>query len=195
MKRLQYLLLLICVLLSVGCSTTPPERQDFLISAQRTAASHSARFGALQVNELRSNAPYRDLAMIYKESAQRFVADPYHGYLAPVSSQITQQTRAWLGQSGLFSRVYPTGSSQLAPWQLEGELIAMYVDVSTPTAPKAVIKAQFLLSHQAKTATFILDAQQPLNDPSPNTAAQGFSHALESLLLQLEQHLISSNLD
>lgn len=192
---MKKLLLLLCVLICTACGTTPPDRQDFLLSAQRAGASLPARFGALQVNELRSSAPFRDLALVYRESAQRYIADPYHGFLATPSSQITQHTRRWLSQSGLFSQVYPSGSSLIAPWQLEGEVLAIYIDVSEPKSPKAVIHAQFLLSHQQQSRSFDLSAVQALPDASPETAAQGLSVALESLLKQLEQHLTSSNFD
>ncbi|WP_348944087.1 hypothetical protein ABHF33_11460 [Chitinibacter sp. FCG-7] len=192
MKKLIALLVLaVCT----ACSTTPVARQDFLISAERDGASRAARFGVLQVNELRSNPPYRDLALIYKESPQRFVADPYNGFLAPPGNQITRQTRAWLARSGLFSRVNPMGSSLIAPWQLEGELLAMHIDVSTPAQPKAVIQVQYLLSHQQQSAQFTLSAEHAIADASPNSAAAGFSAALESLFKQLEQELASSNLN
>ncbi|WP_373976262.1 hypothetical protein NT239_05655 [Chitinibacter sp. SCUT-21] len=192
---MKNLIILVCALLISACASTTPERQDFLISAERQTARNEAKFGALQVNELRSNAPYRDLALIYKESPQRFVADPYHGFLAAPANQLTQQTRAWLAKSGLFSRVYPTGSSQIAPWQLEGELLAMYIDVSAPKTPKVVIQAQYLLSYGNKSANFLLTAEQSITDPGPESAAQGFSTALAKLLTQLEQELTSSNLD
>ncbi|WP_410497426.1 lipoprotein [Chitinibacter sp. S2-10] len=184
---------LFSLLFLAACSSTPPERQDFLIEATRSGASLPARFSELQVNELRSHPPYRDLSMVYRESAQRFVADPYHGFLSTPSSQITQQTRQWLASSGLFSRVYPTGSNLIAPWQLEGELLAMYIDVSMPHAPKTVIKAQYLLSHNGKSASFLLSAEHALPNAKAETAAQGYQETLRMLLIQLEQHLISSN--
>ncbi|QLG86781.1 hypothetical protein HQ393_00170 [Chitinibacter bivalviorum] len=182
-------------MLITACSSTPPARQDYLLQTQRSGTSQSAQFGALQVNELRSTAPYRDMAFLYKESEQRFVADPYHGFLATPTVQITQQTRQWLAQSGLFSQVYPTGSSLIAPWQLEGELLAMYIDVSDVHHPKVLIRVQFLLSNHAKSESFTLTAEQVIADAQPETAAKGYQQALASLLNQLEQHLISSNLN
>jgi uncharacterized lipoprotein YmbA len=188
--------LILCLLmLCTACSTPTPPRQDYLLSVQRNAAAQTSKFGALYVNELRSSSPFRDLALLYKENAQRYVADPYHGFLAPPSVQITQQTRQWLGQSGLFSQVYPTGSSLIAPWQLEGELLAMYVDVSQVSQPRVVIQVQYLLSHGAKVHAFTLTAEQAIADAEPQTAAAGMQLALAQLLTQLEQHLISSNLD
>ncbi|WP_273431645.1 ABC-type transport auxiliary lipoprotein family protein [Chitinibacter tainanensis] len=191
MKKLLCLLLLCCT----ACSSTPPARQDFLLQASRTGSAQSVRFGALQVQELRAAPPFRDSALVYRETAQRFVADPYHGFLAPPPVQLSQNLRQWLRSSGLFAQVLPSAGSAASSWLLEGELLALYIDVSDPAQPAAVLELQLQLHRGTQSFSYPLAIREALASAEPEAAAAGLQRALSRALTQLEQQLTSSKAD
>ena len=182
------------ILILTACGSTAPQRQDFLLNSARSApAVASATLGKLQVLELQAHPPYRNLALIYKESPQRFVADPYHGFLAPLAQQISSQTRNWLAQSGAFSAVLSPSSAIDADWQLEGELQAAYVDVSIPAAPKVNLTVRYTASKGNTVHSWPLSQTVAIDSAQPEHAVIGFNRALNALLLQLESSLLADS--
>ncbi|MBM5572830.1 MULTISPECIES: ABC-type transport auxiliary lipoprotein family protein [Deefgea] len=193
--KIYFSLLLLCTVL-VGCGSAPVQRQDFLLSAERSEHKTTLPpiFGVLQVSELRSSRPYNAQSLIYKESAQRFVLDPHNRFLAPPAQQISTQTRERLSRSGLFSAVLPQGSTQIPEWKLEGELIQIYIDVSAPAKPTVVLEIRYALSNDLQTVpkVFLLSSREAITDASPEQAVIGFNRALNAILLQLEASLLAA---
>jgi ABC-type uncharacterized transport system auxiliary subunit len=186
---------LLCGLL-LGCSSPPVKRQDFLFSADQPDSKlrNTPDFGVLHVADLRANRPYNTQALIYRESTQRFVLDPHNGFLAPPAQQISAQTRLRLSQSGLFKAVLPQGSSLPAQWKLEGELLNIYIDVTTPAKPTVTLEIRYALSNENHNipTVFLLSAKEALVDASPEQAVIGFNRALNRILLQLETSLLAA---
>ena len=148
--------------------------------------------GKLQVADLQASPPYRQLALIYKESPQRFVSDPYHGFLAPLTQQISAQARSWLAQSGRFSAVLNPSSLAQADWQLEGELEAAYVDVINPAQPKVTLAVRFVANKGNAVHSWTFTQTESIPNAKPEQAVIGFNRALNGLLLQLESSLLAA---
>lgn len=190
-----YLTLILLSGLLFGCSSNPVQRQDFLLSSDKNQAKISSAplLGVLQVLELRTNRPYNTQSLIYRESAQHFVLDPYNGFLAPPTQQISALTRDHLARSGLFNAVLPQGSILNAPWKLEGELQAFYIDVSVPAKPSVTLEIRFALSNDnnAIPTMLMLAKTEPILNPSPEQAVIGFNRAFNAILLQLDASLLA----
>ena len=143
MKR--YLTLLLIALLSSlsACSlhTPLPEKSTFTLGAQRAQATppHTAKFASLRISTFRTAQANRSAALIYRETDQRIVADPYRGLIAAPAILLSERTRQWLADSGLFSNVLPSDTRMLADLTLEGEISELYADVRDPQHPAAVI--------------------------------------------------------
>ncbi|MGL6040244.1 MAG: ABC-type transport auxiliary lipoprotein family protein [Deefgea sp.] len=188
-------ILMLCGLLT-ACGSTPIKRQDFLLSADRTEnqLNKTPAFSVLHVADLRANRPYNTQSLIYRESAQRFVLDPYNGFLAPPAQQISAQTRDHLSRGGLFSAVLPQGSTLAAEWRIEGELVNFFIDVRTPAKPTVTLEIRYALSNENQTTPkiFLLSRTEAIVDASPEQAVIGFNRALNVILLQLEASLLAA---
>ncbi|WP_288841277.1 ABC-type transport auxiliary lipoprotein family protein [uncultured Deefgea sp.] len=199
---MKTILTLCCIsVLLFGCSSTKPPRKDFLLSTLPASQSSPARSatphfnGSLQVQDLRAPLPYRSTSLIYRESAQRFVLDPYNGFLAPPAQQVSDLSREALAASGLFTAVLPAGSSLMPNWRLEGELQKMYVDVTNPAQPRVTLSVRYALSQIEHNTPRIFEFTQTeaIVDASPEQAVIGFNRALNTILLQLESSLLTVN--
>ncbi|QZA80765.1 ABC-type transport auxiliary lipoprotein family protein [Deefgea piscis] len=198
---MKTILTLCCIsALLFGCSSTTPPRKDFLLS-NVPVSQHHARLatphfkGSLQVQDLHALSPYRSTSLIYRESAQRFVLDPYNGFLAPPAQQISSLTREALAASGLFTVILPLGSSLMPSWRLEGELQQLYVDVTIPAQPRVTLSIRYALSQVEHNTPLIFEFTQTeaIVDASPEQAVIGFNRALNTILLQLESSLLTVN--
>ncbi|MBY0445037.1 MAG: ABC-type transport auxiliary lipoprotein family protein, partial [Burkholderiales bacterium] len=127
----------------------------------------------------------------YRESAQRFVKDPYREWLSPPAQLLTLSAQQWLQASGLFSEVLSLSSKQTADYQLSGELLTLHTDLQSH--PLAVAKLHIRLSSATSPVILetILTASEPLNGTQAADIAAGLDRALASTLKQLESKLIS----
>ncbi|MBM5573754.1 ABC-type transport auxiliary lipoprotein family protein [Deefgea sp. CFH1-16] len=199
---MKTILTLCCIsALLFGCSSTTPPRKDFLLSNLPTSQTSTDRLatphfkGSLQVEDLHALSPYRSTSLIYRESAQRFVLDPYNGFLAPPAQQISNLTRQALAASGLFTAILPVGSSLLPSWRLEGELQQLFVDVTNPAQPRVTLSIRYALSQIEHNTPriFAFTQTEAIVDASPEQAVIGFNRALNTILLQLESSLLTVN--
>jgi cholesterol transport system auxiliary component len=189
MKRL---IILLCSALIAACGTTTPSKETYLPLIERSEPSHAVQFkGTLQINAFSAQAPFGERSFFYRESAQRFIKDPYREWLSAPTGLITSRVQTWLKSSGLFSEVLPLSSKQNADYQLSGELLTLHTDLQAQ--PIAVAKLHIRLS-SAKSPVIldtILTASEPLSGTSANDIAAGLDKALASTLKQLESKLIS----
>ncbi len=188
---------LVAAVLLGGCGlqSVAPEKTIYQFGATRPAdqaRATSPRFGMLRVQDFRATQINRTSSLIYRETDQRFVADPYRLYAAPPAVLSAERTRAWLAASGLFKSVAPAGSLLTNELILEGELAEFYVDVRNPKAPAAVVHLRAWLV--GKNDTLVRPEWQfhkriALNSPEASSVAAAFDKALAEALNDLETTL------
>jgi ABC-type uncharacterized transport system auxiliary subunit len=189
---MKHLLALLCCALFSACGTTIPAKETYLPVTERTAARQSLRFnGSLAIAPFTAQAPFAERSFFYRESAQRFVKDPYREWLSPPAQLLTLSAQQWLQASGLFSEVLSLSSKQTADYQLSGELLTLHTDLQSH--PLAVAKLHIRLSSATSPVILetILTASEPLNGTQAADIAAGLDRALASTLKQLESKLIS----
>lgn len=188
-------------LLLGGCSLSVPqqEKQTYLLASARPAAAPAQstplfKAATLRIRDLRATAPFRDTALIYRETDQRYVADEGNLFATAPSSLVSERLRTWIAASGLFQSVWSAGSSQLSNYLIEGEITALYADVRNPKAPAVEISGRLqLIQDQAKGVRIVLDwpftQRQAIPAADANHVAQGMDQALTQILSNFEQTL------
>lgn len=173
-------------------SATPP-KTTFQFGASRPAmTAANPRYGSLRVADFRAPQANRSANLIYRETDQRFVADPYRVFLAPPATLMAERTRAWLAASSLFRAVLPAGSLMRAETELEVEITELYADVREPKHPAAVLalRAWFSDDNGASLRSEWRFARRiALKQADAASVVAGFDQALEAALTDMEAKL------
>jgi hypothetical protein len=186
------------VLLSLtGCSFKQPSpvKQSFLMEARRSGEPRAAAAPAvLRVHHLRAATAFEGKGFVYRTSKLGCQTDFYHEFLVAPRLLITDQTRQWLGASGLFRHVIDTGSKADATHSLEGGILELSGDFRDSASPKAVLAVEFFLTNdQPDSPAIILHKtyrrEVTLENRAPETLARGWGPALEQILGALELDL------
>jgi ABC-type uncharacterized transport system auxiliary subunit len=104
---------------------------------------------------------------------------------------ITEKTRDWLADSGLFGRVSSVGSRLESTYLLEGNVVELYADFTDKSTPVAVLEVRFfLLSGPDAYETIALSqtyrAVSPLADRTAEAVVEALSKSLAQILTRLE---------
>jgi uncharacterized lipoprotein YmbA len=187
-------------LLAGGCSLKKqyPAKHSYLIEAQRAGeARTAAASGVLRVRNLQIAAPFEGKGFVYRNSGLGYQTDFYQEFLVAPRALITEQTRLWLGTSGLFRFVLDPASKADAAYSLEGNVSALYGDYRDGASPKAVLAVEFFLVNDQPASPEIVFHKRyrqevSLENRAPETLAKGWGKALEQILGVLEHDLTSA---
>ena len=107
---------------------------------------------------------------------------------------ITERTRDWLADSGLFTRVLPVGSRIVPDYTLEGNVTALYGDFSSESAPAAVMEIRFFLLDNADgtrrwSSLETYRAATPVPDKTTEVFVEALNKSLADILARLEADL------
>jgi cholesterol transport system auxiliary component len=195
-------LLLLGIALGTGCSFKKPHpaRQTFLLETGRSSGLpvHDAAPAILRVRPASVTAPFDDKAFVYRDTDLGYETDFYHQFLVPPRVLLTEVTRQWLSDSGLFLSVLDS-SSRVAPTHtLESNVTALYGDYRNPAAPQAVLALRFHLLRETATGPQVQFHRAyheaiPIERPGAESLARSWSLALERILIAFESDL--ANLD
>jgi ABC-type uncharacterized transport system auxiliary subunit len=193
-----FLILLTLVLVpSIGCSfkQASPAKQSYLLEARRGGEARPTLASAvLRVQTLQVATAFEGKGFVYRSSELGCRTDFYHEFLVAPRALITEQTRQWLGASGLFRNVLDPGSKADATHSLEGNVLALYGDFRSAGSPKAVLAIQFSLVNESAASPAIVfhksyRQEMPLENRAPETLAKAWGAALEQILRALEEDL------
>lgn len=196
MKKLIECVCASMLLLLLGACGLPgpmPEKTTFQFGTVRPAiAVQSPRFNTLRVADFRVMQANRVSNLIYRETDQRYVADPYRVLLAPPGSLLAERTRAWLAASGLSHAVLPAGSSIIADANLEVEVSELYADVRDPRHPAAVLGLRAWLTNadgKLLRQEWHFEQRIALAKPDAAYVVAAWDQALQLALADLEHTL------
>lgn len=195
MRRILPLLLL----LLAACVRVPtqdaPVKKYFLLEPARPAASAPATSptpvfdAALVVRDTRVAPPYGGRPLVYKTAANRFETDYYNLLLSPPDELLSQATRQWLGQAGVFPYVVLPGSDARRGYVLETLVTDLYADFAQDKA-LAVVGLQAFLQREEPAGRKVVFHQDyrrevPLGDRTPEAVVAGYNQGLAEILTQL----------
>ena len=150
--------------------------------------------GVLKVRHFVISSPFETNEFVYRKAELRYVSDFYHRFLSPPTGMITEETRQWLSESGVFANVVGMLSSVDYDYMLEGDIQAVYGDHRSETELNAVMEIEFfLIDEHLKKDVIIFSRKyrsvQPMDKTSAPSLAEGLNACLAEILTNLEADL------
>lgn len=194
---LVYLVLLFSIpLLTGGCpGAIAHERQLYVLeAARRLQPVEIPAEGVLEVRRFSIDTAFATRNLVYRLDEFQYETDHYRQYLISPSVMITERTRDWLAQAGVFERVLPSGSRVAPTHTLEGSITALYGDFTDPGEPVAVMEIRFFLLGNIRPRENVLFAQTyraatPLRDRTGEAFIEAMDLSLAAILTRLEADL------
>ena len=150
--------------------------------------------GVLKVRYFAISRLFDTGEFIYRKSELRYVSDFYHRFLSPPNGLITEETRQWLSESGVFANVVGASSSVDYDYVLEGDIQTVYGDYRSKTQPNAVMEIEFIVINEHLKKDIIIFRKkylsvQPMAEMNASLLAEGFNACLAEILTNLEADL------
>jgi cholesterol transport system auxiliary component len=187
--------LVVASLTLVGCGHKPYEKTYFYLNVQRPyEANKTDSELVLELRTFAIDAAFNSKGLVYRTNEFEYEADFYNELLVWPATMVTEKTRTWLSQTGLFARVI-AGASHLQPTHgLEGNITALYGDLRDSAKPAAVMEIRFFLMEDdtSKERLIWAKAYKGSCDVSEQTAqalVEAFDRCLERILSELEKDL------
>jgi cholesterol transport system auxiliary component len=170
-------------------------KQQYALQVNRGAGEQGeAGVGIVRVRRFQISEGFSGIGLVYRTSDVNYESDFYNEFMVSPVSIITEQSRRWLNESGVFAGVVDTSSGVKAGYVLEGNVVGLYGDYRDKTSPEAVLEIEFTLIaakaldnpivfHQAYAAT---QAVVPANAAA---LVKGFNACLAEILGSLEADL------
>lgn len=199
--RLLAFIAVLCPMLAVafhtGCvkiKKAYPDKRNYVLEAQRPDSSPRTppRADSICVRNFTVSPRYESGELVYRHSELNYAADFYNRFFVSPEILVTEETRTWLKESGMFRNMLEPGSHAIPQYILEGYVATMQGDFRK--SPLAVLEIQFLVSDGADAPGRILMQKDyrrevPLPKAEANALVQGLNQALAQILQDLEADL------
>jgi len=194
----RFHLCLIALVLIGGCSSGSKQADPsnyFLLDVPRQAVEGPGDTPVVLTVQSFPTAPGIDQQQLtYRRSTSRYETDYYDRFVADVGSQVAEQTRRWLSQSGCLGQVLPPGSSVDATHLLEGNITRLHADFRDKANAQAVMEIEFFLvdirtRKPAVAYHGTYNATAPISEAKPESIIAAYNDCLEQILVKLERNL------
>ncbi len=191
--------IILCSLVSVsmflpGCgSRTAYNQRNFVLETSRNRPQQKiSKDVILDVQSFSIDTTFSTKSLVYRKGQSEYETDFYNQFLVRPEDMITEKTRGWLSESGLFKWVLEPGSYTDATHMLEGNIIALYADFRDESSPKATIKIRFfLVKLSGKSVAFgkTYETVSEVGDRTVESLIEAYENCLANILLDLEKDL------
>ncbi len=190
---LVYSALLISGFLLSGCGQSAiADREYYVLDAVRAgkpAAVHSA--ATLRLRRFNVDEAFASRGLVYRVDEFRYEPDYYRQFLVLPGVMMTEETRDWLANAGLFARVTAVGSRLESTYLLEGNVIDLYADFTHKATPEAVVEIRFFLlagpeANESVALSETYRAATPISARTAEAVVQALSKSLADILTRLE---------
>ena len=177
-----------------GCgSRTALNQRNFLLEVPRDLPQHeTGKDVILDVAPFSIDAAFSTKSFVYRKSQSQYETDFYNQFLISPEEMITEKTRRWLSESGLFKLVLEPGSFAQATHLLEGNILALYGDFSNKSQPKATMAICFFLVKLSDKSVVFIKTYRAVSDvqtPTAEALTAAFDTCLATILSDLEKDL------
>ena len=196
--RLMAMGLLIALLCSGCAQRTAIVKDTFLLDAQRGGPSLKAAPKTVLAVRPFSIAPaFQGKGLVYRTEDDQYESDFYNEYFVSPSAMMTDQTRDWLSESGVFAEVLLPVSSFEPTLILEGHIKQIVADVRDKGNKQAVLELSFFLlekHNHNRTIRFqnTYSATQSLDGKTASACIAAMNQCLIEILGDLEKDLASN---
>jgi ABC-type uncharacterized transport system auxiliary subunit len=175
-----------------SCSLTKPQPavHHYTLTVTIPEAAAGTAKNSLIVRPFAAADPYNQERLIYRSSAYQVDFYNYHRWAASPSEQVTDWTRRYLAESGLFARVFPSTDGN-ADVELSGK-IRQLEEVDHEQTWDATLSIDFWLTRPGQHSPFWFQsytATRRAAKRNPEAVAEALSHNLEDILGRLTSDL------
>ncbi|MHC4302366.1 MAG: ABC-type transport auxiliary lipoprotein family protein [Planctomycetota bacterium] len=188
--------LIASVLTIAGCGPKSYEKQQYILDTQRKHLTVTGdKSNVAEVRRFNVASAFSSKSLIYRTSEFEYESDFYNEFLVSPSEMITEKTRNWLSESGLFGRVLEPGSAADPTHVIQGNVTALYGDFREQSAPKAVMEARvFLLEMETASESGIVFGKTykssiGIESKDPEDLVAAFDRCLVEILTGFEKDL------
>ena len=186
---------LVCLVLVSGCGSRQTyDKKHYILKAVRHGDSIQTEIGSiLEVRRFTIDSAFAVKSLVYRTGEFEYESDFYNEFLVSPAAMITDKTRNWLAESGLFGTVPDVGSLVDPTHVIEGNITALYGDFRDMSSPKAVMEMRFFLLKVKTTgeSTPIFgktyQATVDIASENPQDLVEAFDKCLEDILTSLER--------
>ncbi len=195
LRRVVSCLLVWVVLSMSGCNDEALTTNYYALDIEHRAMPLKKESGIhLEVRRFSVDSVYAAKELMYRQGPLAYQIDHYHQLVISPGQMITEKTRTWLLQSGLFSRVLDPGSLSVPTHYLEGNVTALYGDFRNKRAPVAVMAMRLFLidpkpAHESVLLSKTYEARVALKTFDAQGLVAGYNTCVEQILTQLEDDL------
>ncbi|UCD51293.1 MAG: membrane integrity-associated transporter subunit PqiC [Phycisphaerales bacterium] len=196
--RTQFCLLLLSSAMSaIVCGCSPGAKAEdplnyFLLEVQRPGAREPAADSiTLMVQPFPASPGIDQRELVFRRGMSRYEKNYYDRFVADVGSQVAEQTRRWLAQSGCLGQVLPPGSSVDATHLLEGNIAKLYSDFREKANAQTVMEIEFfLVDVRTRKAVVVFhetyDATAEIPEAKAESIIAAHNQCLAGILQKLE---------
>jgi cholesterol transport system auxiliary component len=183
--------------LLLGCAGAErPARQTFSLEvgkpAVRVTPPPTAPVLAVAFAEVTSQ--FSGEEFVYRTSEDRWESDPYNGFVIPVPEMVTQATRRWMEDTGMYMDVVAPRVGGPADFVLNCSVRDFYGDFRDPASPRAVVKMEVELLtgspyERRRVAVWPISSGTPLAERTPAGLVRAWNESMRTALTQLQGNL------
>jgi len=186
--------LMIVSMILPGCgSRIAYNQRNFVLETSRNSPQQkTSKDVILDVKNFSIDTTFSTKSLVYRKGQSEYETDFYNQFLIRPDDMITEKTRSWLSESGLFKWVLELGSYTDATHVLEGNITALYGDFRDNSSPKASMKIRvFLVKLPEKSVVFgkTYEAVLEVKSQTAEALVEAFDNCLRQILTDLEKDL------
>ena len=181
------------MILSMVLSGCGYNRRNFVLEVSRDRPQQEiSKDVILDVQSFNVDTAFSNRSLVYRKGQSEYETDFYNQFLIRPDDMITEKTRRWLSESGLFELVLEPGSYTDATHVLEGNIITLYGDFRDKSSPEATMKIRFfLIKLSGKSVVFAktYETTSESNKRTVESLVEAFDNCLTNILSDLEEDL------
>ena len=189
-QRIYVCIMTVAALLS-GCGRTAVNKNQYALAMPQEITKQPKSLNAiLEVRTFTINSKFSSRQLVYRVSEFRYVPDYYDEFFVAPAVMITETTRNWLADAGIFTMVLEPGSSISPSYVLEGSIPECYADVRNKAEPSAVLKMQvFLMKRDKSVDSLVWSHTYETKECMKDTSGESFVDALNRCLQTVLQNM------
>jgi ABC-type uncharacterized transport system auxiliary subunit len=194
-KTSLYFNLIVLTVVFAGCGPNPYNRHYYILDATRRAApSETQTDVVLEVQRFTTDSVFTSKQLVYRKTEFEYESDFYGEFLISPGLMVTEKTRNWLSDSGLFARVLAPGSYAKPTHTLHANITALYIDTRNKKSPAAVMQMRVFLTPRQPAEKLVILAETykasvKVKSKNAEDFVEGFNQCLEQILTDLEKDL------
>jgi len=181
------------MILSMLLSGCVYDRRNFVLEVCRDHPRQEvSKDVVLDVQSFNVDTAFSNRSFVYRKNQSEYETDFYNQFLIRPEDMVTEKTRSWLSESGLFELVLEPGSYIDASHMLEGNIITLYGDFRDKSSPKATMKIRFILIKLSGKSVVFAKTYETTSESNERTAKSlvaAFDNCLTNILSDLEADL------